>query len=371
MNKTIKILSAIVVAFAAYAIVYSSFYHCAAASSKMQTLDLSDTSNVFYLSEKSYATAMDRVVGPFLDSSRVTGKLHTGGHVIAYEYYLLQHPKASVVISHGYTERKEKFREMAYYFLKMGYQVFVPDHYSHGQSTRFNGDSSLVYVESYDVFTHDLKTFVDSVAKPHSVGTKMILFGHSMGGGIAARTLEEYPGIVDAAVLSAPLMKLLNVPPDYVKAPLASLMSFVGKGADYTLGHRAYDPKIDKEYHEDAPATYCEARGKYWHELSQTLCSSPSYGASWKLVSVFLQLSHDVVKKENAAKIGIPVLLFQAEKDNFVAPEGHYEFAAHVPKLQFYYVKGAGHEIYFESDKYMVPYYHRINRFIDSIIAGK
>lgn len=371
MKKAIKILLAIVVLLVIYGLGYNRWYHCAGESSKMQTLDLSDSTGGFYLSEKNYAAGMENIVNPFLDSSRVSGKLFSGGHVIAYEYYLLKSPKASVVVSHGYTERKEKFREMAYYFLKMGYQVFLLDHYSHGGSSRFNSDSSLVYVDNYDVFTSDLRSFIDSVVKPRSKGLKTILYGHSMGGGIAARTLEEYPGLVDGAVLSAPLMKLLNVPPDYIKAPLASLMLAVGKGADYTLGHRGFDVAKDKGYSEESPATYCVARGRYWHDMAQRLSSRPSWGASWQLVSVFLHLSHDVVKKENVEKIHIPVLLFQADRDNFVAPEGHYEFANHVPDIEFYKVSGAGHEIYFESDRYMIPYYKEINRFIEHTILRK
>lgn len=368
MKKAVKILVAIMVLLAVYGIGYNRLYHCAGDSPKMKVLDLSDSTGGFYISEKNYASAMKCVVNPFLDSSRVSGKLSTGGHVIAYEYYLLHKPKATVVISHGYTERKEKFREMAYYYLRMGYQVFLLDHYSHGGSSRFNSDSSLVYVDNYDVFTHDLKNFIDTVVKPRSRGLKTILYGHSMGGGIAARALEEYPGLVDGAVLSAPLMKLLNVPPDYVKAPLASLMLTMGMGANYTLGHRGFDALKDKAYIAESPATYCVSRGKYWHDMSLRLCTRPSWGASWQLVSVFLHLSHDVVKKENAEKIRIPVLLFQADKDNFVAPEGHYEFASHVPNLLFYKVKGAGHEIYFESDRYMIPYFNEIDRFITRIL---
>jgi len=73
----------------------------------MKELSLADSSGTYFIPEHNYAKAMDSVVIPFLDSCKVSGVLTNNGRSIAYDYYLLKNPKASVVVSHGYTERKE------------------------------------------------------------------------------------------------------------------------------------------------------------------------------------------------------------------------------------------------------------------------
>lgn len=371
MKKIVLGIILLLVVFLTTMFIYNAIYSYDSAPLKMKELSLADSSGTYFIPEHNYAKAMDSVVIPFLDSCKVSGVLTNNGRSIAYDYYLLKNPKASVVVSHGFTERKEKYKELVYYFLKMGYQVFVPDHYGHGKSSRFNTDSSLVYVDNYNIFTNDLYHFVQKVVRPQSKGGKLILYAHSMGGGIAARAVQQHPQMVDALILNAPLMKMLNLPPDFIKDGLCRIMLLAGKGAGYTIGYRAYDWEKDSLYNSHAPATYCRARGEYWHYKVRELCSQPSNGASWRLVSVFLKLSHDVVAPENVANIRIPVLLFQAGNDNYVAPEGHYEFANQLQDIDFYHVSNAGHEIYFESDKYLRAYYNKIKSFADKIVIGQ
>lgn len=71
---------------------------------------------------------MSNIVLPYVDSLQTNGSFKNGSHTIAYNMYLLDDAKANIVISHGFIERKEKYKEAIYYFLKMGYQVFILDH---------------------------------------------------------------------------------------------------------------------------------------------------------------------------------------------------------------------------------------------------
>lgn len=369
MKKVFLSLLGLIGLIIIYIITYNWTYNYTNEKGKLEVLPTHDSTATWYISEKNYAESMTNQVLKLTDSLEKSGSFTNNGHSIAYNYYLQDSARATIVVSHGYTERKEKYKELAYYFLKMGYQVFILDHYSHGQSSRFNADSSLIYVDNYDVFTSDLHYFIQTIVKPQTKGLKTILYAHSMGGGIAARTLEENPTIADALVLNAPMMKVQQLlPPDAIKTAIAALMIRFGKGADYTIGHRAFDLSKDKDYNPVNPATLCKARGAYWHQEVQKLTKQPSNGASWKAISVFIQLGHDVVRKENVERINVPILLFQAEQDGYVAPEGHYEFAKHAKNIEFYTVKGAAHEIYFESDSIIKPYYSKINSFIEKVI---
>ena len=58
-----------------------------------------------------------------------------------------------------------------------------------------------------------------------------------------------------------------------------------------------------------------------------------------------------LVKKENASKVKIPVLLFQAEYDTYVIPRAQNKFALYAENCELIHVKGSKHESYFERDE--------------------
>ncbi len=369
MKKALKIASVFAIVIVGYVVVYNAVFHYDSTCAKMQPFPLSDTVNPFYISESNYAATMQHIVLPLLDSLGKPGNFINGSDTIAYDTYLLDSPKANLVISHGFTERKEKFNETVYYFLKMGYQVFVMDHYSHGNSSHLNKDSSLVYVKNYGVFVDDLTKFVTNVAKPQSKGAKVILFGHSMGGGIAARTLEMHPNLVDGLILSAPLFKIgtPGAPPEFVAAPVCGLMLALGRGATYAIGQRPYVPEKDSAFDAAQCATTSVNRGKYWHYRQLAITQHPGFGSSWQLAAALLDLCHDVVKPAQVCGIKVPILLFQAENDTYVDPRGHYKFANHAANITCYKVAGARHEMYRERDLILIPYYNRLQHFVESV----
>lgn len=63
--------------------------------------------------------------------------------------YLSDAPKGVVVISHGFTESAAKYDEVAYYFLKEGYHVYIPEHCGHGRSYRLTADPFLVHIDTW------------------------------------------------------------------------------------------------------------------------------------------------------------------------------------------------------------------------------
>ena len=71
------------------------------------------------------------------------------------------------------------------------------------------------------------------------------------------------------------------------------------------------------------------------------------------------------MKKSNLKKIKIPVLLFQAEKDTLVLPEGHYKFDKAVQTCRLVYVKNSKHQIYSSTDEVVIPYFNTIFDFLN------
>ena len=112
------------------------------------------------------------------------------GHPIHVLRYRAFRPRGVVVISHGFTENAEKYKEIVYYFIKEHFHVYLPEHCGHGKSYRLVEDPSLVYVDSYHRYVEDL-LFVARKAKAEACGLPLVLYSHSMGGGIAASVPES------------------------------------------------------------------------------------------------------------------------------------------------------------------------------------
>lgn len=155
--------------------------------------------------EANYQRTMKRDVEPYLRSYEKDGYIESyDSTAIYYRTYRIPQAKAAIVISHGFCEFAEKYKEVIYYFLKNGYSVYVPEHRGHGYSDRIVVDGEKVHIEDYEQYVQDLHCFVKNVVE--LTEKRKILFCHSMGGAIGVRYLEEFPLTFDAAILSAPML---------------------------------------------------------------------------------------------------------------------------------------------------------------------
>lgn len=75
------------------------------------------------------------------------------------------------------------------------------------------------------------------------------------------------------------------------------------------------------------------------HEYLQTS------GASFRWLKESFKATKNIVKKENASQVTIPVLLFQAGKDAFVKSEGQNKFAKSAKNCKIRLFEEAKHEI--------------------------
>lgn len=122
------------------------------------------------LQEKNYAERMQNGVEPYLAAHAEEFYWEReSGHPIHVLRYRAFRPRGVVVISHGFTENAEKYKEIVYYFIKEHFHVYLPEHCGHGKSYRLVEDPSLVYVDSYHRYVEDL-LFVARKAKAEACG---------------------------------------------------------------------------------------------------------------------------------------------------------------------------------------------------------
>ena len=123
-----------------------------------------------------------------LSEYAITGTFNSfDNHTIAYEYFLVENPKASVILLHGFTEFYKKLYEMTWYFLNMGYNVFMYDQRDHGLSERSCTNTSITHIDDFNNYVLDLEYFVDNIVKPNSKNLPIHIMGHSMGGAVTGK----------------------------------------------------------------------------------------------------------------------------------------------------------------------------------------
>lgn len=315
-----------------------------------------------FVSEDNYAKTMDSVVEPYLDRYKQTGYI-TGQDKVSlyYEKYIKKNAKGTIVISHGFTENLEKYDEMIYYFLNMGYSVYGIEHRGHSRSGRLGIDEYQVNVESFNDYVKDLKTFLDEIVVPEASKDNLYLYAHSMGGAIGARFLETYTNYFDAAILSAPMLEINsgNIPPFFAKL-LAHGLSITKYANQYVLGHGPYDGTYDFE----GANTTSEARYARAWETRENNPVLQMGGGSYKWLSESYHATQMATSYGQASKVKIPVILFQAGQDSLVGSDGQNKFVKYAKNCKMVRYENAKHEIYAETDEILQDYLGKVFKFL-------
>lgn len=120
---------------------------------------------------------------------------------IYYQYWLPDgEPRAVIVISHGLAEHGGRYGNIIGRLVPPGFAVYALDHRGHGRSEGLKG-----YVRRFSDFTDDLASFIKIVKEKHP-DKKMFVFGHSIGGTIAAVYAAGDRPEVDGLIFSAAVM---------------------------------------------------------------------------------------------------------------------------------------------------------------------
>lgn len=322
--------------------------------------------NEMFITEDNYEAKMREVVEPYIETVKQTGYMDVGedNFKIYYEKYIIPDSKASIVISHGYTESLEKYHEVVYYFLKAGYSVYGLEHRGHGRSGHLGKeDPTQVNIDNFEYYVSDFKQFLDEEVKPETGEQKLFLFAHSMGGAIGADFLEEYPEYFDSAVLSAPMLQVnTGSVPEWMANMIASIKIYFSSGDKYIMGKSAYNP----DYNFEGAATGCEERYDYYHNIVSNDAELQRGDGSYKWLKNSLTATKKITSKEEASKVEIPVLLFKAGKDDYVKENGLNMFAQYAKDCRMIFVGDAKHEIYREEDSILEPYMKRILEFYNN-----
>lgn len=277
---------------------------------------------------------------------------------IYYEYFLADKPNASVVFVHGYTEFCKKYYELVWYFLHMGYNVFLYDQRGHGFSHRDVEDFQVTHVNRFEDYSDDLECFVDKIVLSAQKDVPIYLYAHSMGGAVAAFYLAKTRNKIQKTVLSAPLIY-----PVCMSLP-RRLLRFLIKNAAKKEG---WDTRLrfSKDFNPDVLFENSGdlSEGRFMYNLKARI-HEPKYQNScssnrWNYET--LGVISKIFKKNIVENIHSDILIVSAEKDTIVEIKPQKKLANRL-KCKYLCVKDAKHCLYTQKDD-------ALQSFLDKIFA--
>lgn len=246
---------------------------------------------------------------------------------IVYCKYLLPYASTSIVIVHGFSEYKERYKEAVKLFLAKGFNVYVLDLPGHGESDGHLENKYLYHIDKFDDYVFTVKRFINDVVKRDSQN-KIVIYSHSMGGLISTLLLEENQNLANALILSMPMLKIKVNLPDFFVSILSNVMSKIF-------------PKnkvFGKKNNEKAP--------------------------TWKWLNESFNAEKKALCKDNAMKINVPILVLEAGKDEYVENFAIDTFASYFKNIKKLIYPEAVHEVYRIDGKIRDEYFNDIFNFL-------
>lgn len=317
------------------------------------------------ISSSDYAEKMKNIVEPYLAQRQTEGYFSSfKGGDIHYFTFSADSPKGGIVISHGFTECAEKFFEMIYYYLNEGFNVYALDHRGHGKSLRQGSKTDCVYIDEFEDYVADFRSFVKNIAVPANAGLPLYLYAHSMGGAVAAMYLQDYNcEFFSKVILTAPMIYCnTSGMPHFLSGALCGALILFGREKGRIPGGRGFNP--DRTY-ENSNAT-CKERFDYWHEKRvANVCYQPSDPTN-KWVWESVRICPKLLNRERCGRVTVPLLLCQAERDDRVVPEKNEEFVSLILDGRLVRFENSKHEIYLSTDEVLKKYLETIFDFIEN-----
>ena len=310
-----------------------------------------------------YADTMDNVVLPWLSARRTDATVAgDGGRPLFCSRFDAESPRGTAVIVHGFTENADKYAELIHALLRGGYSVVAYDQRGHGRSWRDPAiaDISLTHVDRFGEYVADLKAVCETVLS--AMPRPWLLFAHSMGGAVSSLFIEENPRVFDRVALCAPMIapNLGGLPPAAARL-LCGAECLLGRDRKRIIASKPYTGA------EEFATSCATGRERFdWYEALRVRTpefqnNGPTYG--WTREA--MRASRAVLAPGAVERIGIPVRLFTAERDNSVMPDAQKAFAARLRDGKRTLVPGSKHEIYRSPDDVLFPWWRGIMAFFE------
>ncbi|WP_369069724.1 alpha/beta hydrolase [Kineococcus terrestris] len=208
-------------------------------------------------------------------------------------------PRGTVVVVHGLHEHGGRYAGVAAALNRAGYAVHAVDHPGHGRSPGRRGDLGPLAAAVAGV-----EALVAHAVAAHP-GAPVVVYGHSLGGLVAATHLSgaPHPAVV-AGVLSAPALSLDDVPP--LQRRLVRLLARVAPGAgvrELDVDAVSRDPEVVRAYRADPLTVLGRVRARTAAETVRAVEALPARLATTTLPLLLLHGDADRLVPPAASEV--------------------------------------------------------------------
>jgi lysophospholipase len=251
------------------------------------------------------------------ETGSFTGK---GGIEIFFQKWLVEKAKAVIILVHGLGEHSGRYDNLLNKLSGKKFSVFAIDHRGHGKS-----DGKKGHIDSFMDYVYDLKLFLEFI-KEENKGLPVIIYGHSMGGVVAAKYAMTYPDDLSMLVLSSPAFESTVKIPQW-KTAVASFFSSRISSLPFANGLSASDLSHDSNTvsaYENDPFVHNKITARWLVE--------------------FIRAGQECLS--GAGSFRKPLLVFHGKEDNiadYKAAERFYNSVSSAVKKLFLY-EGLYHE---------------------------
>jgi alpha-beta hydrolase superfamily lysophospholipase/molecular chaperone GrpE (heat shock protein) len=230
-----------------------------------------------------------RHVGPVAQGEAGTLR---GGDGLRLEYRVWRAPaeSAALVLVHGLGDHAGRYADFGQALAQSGISTWALDLRGHGRSGGRRG-----HMPSFDTVLHDVELFRGEVGARAGAGTPLFLFGHSMGGLIAVRYLQEYGARFRGAVIASPwLATAMAVPQWKVLAGrvLSRVLPALPIRHGLHTGHLSRDAEVVRAYNDD-PLVHGVITPRAFAEISAAMDLVPQRSERLALPLLFLLAGDD------------------------------------------------------------------------------
>jgi len=272
--------------------------------------------------------------------------------------------KGTMLLCQGYSEFIEKYDEVISELLDRNYAVVSFDWRGQGLSSRLIKDPQRGHITSFSDFVIDADLVYEKILLP-TMPAPYHIMGHSMGGHLAFRILQEYPERYTKAILCAPFFGWSpnfgagSMKPTTI-IQIAKVMKTLGYGQNYTYG--ATPPYLEKTLAgQTSDRVRFQKRIAFYKKEAQILMGGPTW--NWILESTkSLQL---ISQQDRINKIKTPILLASGAKDEMVDPNAHHAIAATNDLIKLHDFPESMHEILMEKDTIRLKFWVAFDAFME------
>jgi lysophospholipase len=277
--------------------------------------------------------------------------------------------RGTVLLLQGRADFIEKYFETVDELLARGFAVATFDWRGQGGSQRLLSDPHKGHVDDFALYQRDLEAAIGLVSWVR-LPRPLLGLAHSMGAAILLHALARDPGLLPAAVLSAPMVRIAPTLRPPAAEAITRVACWAGLRAACIPGS-ASKGKVAPEFHPENLLTSDPER----YERSYAMIAAAPEIALGKPTIGWMEAAFAAMaafrRPAFAASIGTPLLVVAGDADRVTATPAAVALAGRLPQGAATVLPGCGHEILMERDHHRQAFWDALDGFVGDACSNR